>query len=68
VRNEAQHDRHGTTTVGVRSSPQPTAWSCKPIMRYQRADGTYFFTVNLAERGRRLLMDHIDVLRASVKT
>jgi hypothetical protein len=39
-------------------------------MRYQRADvkgGTYFFTVNLAERGRRLLVDHIDVLRASVK-
>jgi putative transposase len=40
-------------------------------MRYQRADvmgGTYFFMVNLAERGRRLLVDHIDVLRASVKT
>jgi putative transposase len=39
-------------------------------MRYQRADvmgGTYFFTVNLAERGRRLLVDYIDVLRASVK-
>ncbi|MGF1614663.1 MAG: transposase [Gammaproteobacteria bacterium] len=35
-------------------------------MRYRRADvtgGTYFFTVNLAERERRLLVDHIDVLR-----
>jgi len=39
-------------------------------MRYRRADvmsGTYFFTVNLAERGGRLLVDHVDVLRASVK-
>jgi len=39
-------------------------------MRYRRADvmgGTYFFTVNLAERGRRLLVEHVDVLRASVK-
>jgi len=39
-------------------------------MRYRRADvmgGTYFFTVNLAERERRLLVDHVDVLRASVK-
>ena len=35
-------------------------------MRYRRADvtgGTYFFTVNLAERKRSLLVDHIDVLR-----
>ena len=35
-------------------------------MRYRRADvtgGTYFFTVNLAERKRMLLVDHIDVLR-----
>ena len=36
-------------------------------MRYRRADvagGTYFFTVNLAERKRMLLVDHIDVLRS----
>ena len=35
-------------------------------MRYRRADvagGTYFFTVNLAERKRRLLVDHVDALR-----
>ena len=35
-------------------------------MRYRRANvpgGTYFFTVNLAERKRTLLVDHIDSLR-----
>lgn len=35
-------------------------------MKYRRADtkgGTYFFTVNLAERHKTLLVDHIDVLR-----
>ena len=39
-------------------------------MRYRRADvagGTYFFTVNLAERKRTLLVDHVDVLRAVMK-
>ena len=38
-------------------------------MRYRRAKtpgGTYFFTVNLADRTRALLVDHIDLLRASV--
>ena len=29
--------------------------------------GTYFFTVNLLERKRRLLTDHIDALRAAVR-
>lgn len=36
-------------------------------MRYRRADaagGTYFFTVNLAERGSDILVQHIDDLRA----
>jgi len=36
-------------------------------MRYRRADvagGTYFFTVNLVDRNRTLLTDHIAVLRA----
>ena len=36
-------------------------------MRYRRADvagGTYFFTVNLAERKRTLWVDHVDILRA----
>ena len=40
-------------------------------MRYRRtriAGGTYFFTVNLAERQRCLLVEHIDVLRAAVKS
>jgi putative transposase len=35
-------------------------------MRYRCADvagGTYFFTVNLAERKRTLLVDHVDALR-----
>jgi len=39
-------------------------------MRYRRADvagGTYFFTVNLAERRRTLLADHVDVLRKVMK-
>ncbi len=39
-------------------------------MRYRRADvagGTYFFTVNLAERKRTLLVDHVDLLRAVVQ-
>ncbi len=39
-------------------------------MRYRRAKvpgGTYFFTVNLAERKRTLLVDHIDDLRNAVR-
>jgi putative transposase len=39
-------------------------------MRYRRADvagGTYFFTVNLADRRRGLLVEHVDVLRATVR-
>jgi putative transposase len=38
-------------------------------MRYRRADvagGTYFFTVNLAERKRTLLVDHIEILRTVI--
>ena len=40
-------------------------------MRYRRADiagGTYFFTVNLAERRSDLLVGHIDDLRADMNT
>jgi putative transposase len=43
--------------------------SLERMMRYRRAKtpgGTYFFTVNLADRTRALLVDHIDLLRASV--
>ncbi|UVE17253.1 transposase [Pseudomonas sp. LS44] len=39
-------------------------------MRYRRAyvpGGTFFFTVNLADRSQTLLTDHIDALRASVR-
>jgi len=39
-------------------------------MRYRRAGvpgASYFFTVNLAERSRRLLVDHADVLRAVIR-
>ena len=40
-------------------------------MRYRRASaagGTYFFTVNLAERGADILVRHIDELRAVMNT
>ena len=39
-------------------------------MRYRRVllqGATYFFTVNLAERSSRLLVDHIDDLREAVR-
>ncbi len=39
-------------------------------MRYRRAEmagGTYFFTVNLAERKRTLLVDHVALLRMVVR-
>ncbi len=35
--------------------------------RHRVAGGTYFFTVNLLDRRRPLLVDHIDLLRASVR-
>jgi putative transposase len=35
--------------------------------RNRVADGTYFFTVNLADRDSHLLVDHIDMLRAAVR-
>lgn len=38
------------------------------MVNYRRsllADGSYFFTFNLAERHLRLLTDHIDLLRAA---
>ena len=40
-------------------------------MRYRRADaagGTYFYTVNLAEGRSDVLMQHINNLRAAMKT
>ena len=38
-------------------------------MKYRRVDtkgGTYFFTVNLAERDNTRLTDQIDILRATI--
>lgn len=39
-------------------------------MRYRRANlpgASYFFTVNLAERKSRLLVEHVDLLRESLR-
>ncbi len=36
-------------------------------LRYHVAGGCYFFTVNLLERNNTLLVDHIDLLRESVR-
>lgn len=39
-------------------------------MQYRRADiegGTYFFTVNLADRSSRLLVEHVEALRHAVR-
>ncbi|WP_344762276.1 REP-associated tyrosine transposase [Actimicrobium antarcticum] len=39
-------------------------------MQYRRADlpgATYFFTVNLANRNSRLLVDHVEVLRNAIR-
>jgi len=39
-------------------------------MRYRRsnvAGGTYFFTINLADRSSRLLVERIDDLRTAVR-
>ena len=69
VRNEPQHDpRDKTKTVGATQEPQPTKWRVERTMRDRRANvtgRTYSFTANLAERGQHLLVDHVDILRAS---
>lgn len=39
-------------------------------MQYRRANtpgGTYFFTVNLAERQRMLLTEYIEILRSAIR-
>ena len=44
--------------------------ACWGMPRYRREHvpgGTFFFTVNLLERRRRLLVDHVDELRASFR-
>jgi len=35
--------------------------------RFRVPGGTYFFTVNLLERRRTLLVDHVDILREAVR-
>ena len=45
--------------------------ACWGMPRYRREHvpgGTFFFTVNLLERRRRLLVDHVDDLRASFRS
>jgi len=37
-------------------------------VRYRIKGGCYFFTVNLLERNKSLLVDHINLLRGSVRT
>jgi putative transposase len=36
-------------------------------LRYRNKGGCYFFTANLLERKNTLLVDHIDLLRESVR-
>ena len=53
------------------SSLQPTKFFKVKQMRYRRVKitgGTYFFTLNLAERKKTLLIDHIDILRNILNT
>ena len=41
---------------------------CMDYRRSRQAGGTYFFTVNLAERSGKLLVDRVEDLRRSVRT
>lgn len=45
----------------------PTCWAMPRYRREYVPGGTFFFTVNLLERRRRLLVDHVDDLRASFR-
>ena len=48
--------------------PEALVHPCMPDYRRNRvAGGTYFFTVNLLDRDRPLLVEHIEFLRASVR-
>jgi REP-associated tyrosine transposase len=56
--------------VGWGELANPNAPANPGRMRYRRAKtsgGTYFFTVNLADRSRRLLVERIDDLRSTVR-
>ena len=59
----------GTLGWGECREPQPFARKIAN-MRYRRSNtpgGTFFFTVNLADRAKRTLVEQIDTLRASVR-
>jgi putative transposase len=66
--------KHGDTVDGYRETYLPNP--APPILRrsfmtnYRRnrvAGGSYFFTVNLADRTSTLLVDHIDLLRNAIR-
>jgi len=45
-------------------------WEANPMSNYRRnklKGGTFFFTVNLLERNKSLLVDHIDLLRHAIR-
>jgi putative transposase len=73
---EVTHRSH-TAVLGVknwritlRASALRYTWKDSEMSNYRRfrvAGGTYFFTVNLLERRRDLLVRHIDALRAAVR-
>lgn len=60
--------------VGFAKAAHPTLQVATTILRMSnyrrwRVDGgTYFFTVNLLNRQSRLLVEHVDLLRAAVRT
>ncbi len=60
-----------SVNVGVSSSPQPTMMNeMVESMRCRHVDvagDTCFSTVNLAERQRTLLVDHVDMLRNVIR-
>jgi|AVFP01.1.fsa_nt_gi putative transposase len=72
MRNESQHNRH-SMHVSLCFAPPPDHHEQKATlhdMRYRRAlikGATYFFTVNLAERSSRLLVDRVADLREVVR-
>jgi putative transposase len=56
--------------IALRASALRCTWKDSEMSNYRRfrvAGGTYFFTVNLLERRRDLLVRHIDALRAAVR-
>jgi len=45
-------------------------WEASTMSNYRRSfvqGGTFFFTVNLLERNKSLLVDHVDLLRKAIR-